>query len=556
MKVNDWLKIQKIYHITSFLVLFLCLAIISLWISSSFISNERKRAEIFSQQIQVAFDLQMRSLVEEFWTGNIESVAKRIEHVAASLRLPLQSWWMIDANEQCAQTNKGWQTKECQKYLKAHRAKVTPGVSFQQKEKRLIYLAKLMFGKQNLGTLIVTMHDPYNFIKQVDSKLTLWFFWLPLIFVAMIWVAWLNLSQKYIWRPYSKFVSGVERREALSKMAAQLAHDIRSPISALNMLVQSGSQLPTAQRQLIQAVAGRMTLIADNLLAEYRHSDNDKKGACFVGDVLEFIVAEKKVILERQAGPILKASIDSCLYTQTIDLPSEELGRLISNIIKNAMEATDSKSSGEIEILARPILQNGKSGFQVQVRDNGQGMPTEVLSKILSEGGSYGKEKGNGLGLHHARNVLKKLGGDLDIQSDVTVGTTVSLFLPSGETNYGIALPKDFSDKEIIVLEDDPGIAEVWKAVLQTQNYVILTDPEEFDLRHYPIDRCRYFFDYEIKNSAMTGLDLIVTNKLGQHAVLVTNYANDWTVQNRALQAGSHVLPKSAVPRIRDIIAF
>ena len=65
---------------------------------------------------------------------------------------------------------------------------------------------------------------------------------------------------------------------------------------------------------------------------------------------------------------------------------------------------------------------------EFSVEDNGVGIPSNLMDTIGTEGFSF-KRSGNGLGLYHAKNYLKKNSGNLEIQSSEGLGTTVKVKL-------------------------------------------------------------------------------------------------------------------------------
>ena len=71
-----------------------------------------------------------------------------------------------------------------------------------------------------------------------------------------------------------------------------------------------------------------------------------------------------------------------------------------------------------------------ESEIEIEIRDNGAGMPTQVLEKIRESSFSWNKSKGNGLGLKFARAFAKRHGGCLKIDSTEGAGTSVTITLP------------------------------------------------------------------------------------------------------------------------------
>ncbi|MEN9724399.1 MAG: Histidine kinase [Pseudomonadota bacterium] len=100
---------------------------------------------------------------------------------------------------------------------------------------------------------------------------------------------------------------------------------------------------------------------------------------------------------------------------------------MLSNLLNNSVEAIENAGSISLQ-LCKPA--HDRHLCQLVICDTGKGIPAAILLKIESANGSYGKENGNGLGLAHARKLLKEWGGRLEISSTPGVGTTVRLHIP------------------------------------------------------------------------------------------------------------------------------
>ncbi len=71
--------------------------------------------------------------------------------------------------------------------------------------------------------------------------------------------------------------------------------------------------------------------------------------------------------------------------------------------------------------------------LQIEVKDNGCGISPDLLPKIMKGGISIGKQNGFGLGLSYANQRVKEWGGNLNIQSQLGIGTAVNINLPLSE---------------------------------------------------------------------------------------------------------------------------
>ena len=237
------------------------------------------------------------------------------------------------------------------------------------------------------------------------------------------------------------------KAEAMAQFSAQLAHDIRSPLAALDVMTEDFSEIPEDIRSLLSHVTTRIQDIAQKLLEkshEYSLTQQGLKAPLLVAphplpqsnepvhlaSVLEAIIAEKRLQFKNDRDLLIDLSIDLSGLSLFTHLDAPEFKRAISNLINNAQEAL--RASGKIVVtLSR---HDRKDGFaEIRIRDNGPGIPPEILSRLGSRGETFGKVGGSGLGIHHAKETITSLGGEFSIHSDrdpIHPGTQVTLLLP------------------------------------------------------------------------------------------------------------------------------
>ena len=119
-------------------------------------------------------------------------------------------------------------------------------------------------------------------------------------------------------------------------------------------------------------------------------------------------------------------SIDGHIPTVRID--PVQMGRVIINLVKNAMEAMDNQPSPHLFVAIR---QENEDFVIVDIADNGCGIPEEELTKIwLTFHTSKAKKGGTGLGLPACLQSMERMGGKIDVTSQVGVGSTFTLHVP------------------------------------------------------------------------------------------------------------------------------
>jgi signal transduction histidine kinase len=104
---------------------------------------------------------------------------------------------------------------------------------------------------------------------------------------------------------------------------------------------------------------------------------------------------------------------------------ANRLERAIANLVLNACEAVAGKS-GQIVISTK----GNRSSLQVNVRDNGPGVPASIRDTLFEPFVSYGKAAGNGLGLAIAKKIVEDHGGKIYLDRMIENGTLITISLP------------------------------------------------------------------------------------------------------------------------------
>ncbi len=227
-------------------------------------------------------------------------------------------------------------------------------------------------------------------------------------------------------------------REQISK---QVAHDIRSPLSTINLVVSSLKGVSFDKLELISSALNRINNISENLLSKVvdNHSLNDDyflnsipfqpdpkncNSSLFLEKTVSAILNEKKFELSHFKEIELATDLDiSGKFEVKADIT--ELGRMISNIINNSVEALKNKI-GKITLSTRYY----ENFALLTISDNGKGIPSDILTHLGNRPFTFGKEdlkSGSGLGLSHAQSSIRNWGGELNITSEVGFGTLIEL---------------------------------------------------------------------------------------------------------------------------------
>lgn len=207
--------------------------------------------------------------------------------------------------------------------------------------------------------------------------------------------------------------------EKLGHITLKVAHDLRSPLSALKIVASSIGEDNKFQ-QLIKTATSRIESIANDVLLMGKTKEPSAQSKPLI-EMIELLIREKE-IANPQIGLVFTNSVSKAYLLQQEDLGLE---RVLSNIIQNSIDASSEGAEISIDLSA------GKNDLALTVSDRGKGIPSHVISKIGTMGFSYDKKNGNGLGFSSAQEFVSARSGRIELSSEVNVGTIVRIYLPS-----------------------------------------------------------------------------------------------------------------------------
>ena len=350
------------------------------------------------------------------------------------------------------------------------------------------------------------------------------------------------------------------RDHAVSETAAQVSHDIRSPLTALNSVLKDLPELPERKRILVRNATQRIGDIANNLLLQYRtnnykNSDINQQKTLkpeLVLSLLDSLVSEKRIqMMEKSIDLKLEAGSDThCCF---VNLKANEFKRMISNLINNAIDAI------ELGGIIRVVLRKEVDDLAIKIIDNGKSIPEKILPKIKKGGISIGKQGGSGLGISGVIQNIKKWNGHYDIQSKEGKGTTFIIKLPiTGTPDWFQNSISIMPNTHVVVLDDDKSSHDIWE--MHFQDYL---KNKQIRLDHFYnssifAQYCKdllsehdlFLIDYELLASSETGLDLIERLNIKDQAILVTSRYEELWIKTRAKELSLKIIPKNFAPYI------
>ncbi|HEY6907302.1 MAG TPA: HAMP domain-containing sensor histidine kinase, partial [Ignavibacteriaceae bacterium] len=225
-----------------------------------------------------------------------------------------------------------------------------------------------------------------------------------------------------------------ERDVAKTKMISTVSHEMKTPISSINLTVklledQRVGQLNNEQKELVQAIreqSNRLSKVVNEIL-NYSQIETGNIRLNFSDvqpdDIIDYATTALMILLSEK-NIQLETEIENDLPLLKIDI--EKTVWVLVNLLSNAIRY--SKQDGKI------ILSAGRYKEQVffSVKDQGPGISEEDQKKLFSRFTQLGQksERGWGLGLAISREFVQAQGGTIKVDSSPGQGSKFTFYLP------------------------------------------------------------------------------------------------------------------------------
>ena len=301
-------------------------------------------------------------------------------------------------------------------------------VELAQQEGLMAFLSvPLVFAGNAIGTLSIYTGTAHKFSDEETRILT------ALAELSAIAIEKARLYERVV--DVEEQLRQNEKLSALGLLAAEVAHEIRNPLTVMKMLYHSlDLKFPKGDprnrdAEIIGEKIEHLNKIVEQILAFARTTEPDFKETNLnaiveeLGLLVRHKLRNQKIQFTRKLDPALPP----------VMADATQLEQAFLNLILNASEAMP--KGGKLTITTQGITARDESGIDqshviVEVRDTGEGMTEEQRARAFTAVLSTTKAKGTGLGLAITARVVETHRGEIKVESKLGHGTAITIRLP------------------------------------------------------------------------------------------------------------------------------
>jgi len=168
-----------------------------------------------------------------------------------------------------------------------------------------------------------------------------------------------------------------------------------------------------------------------------------------------------------------------------VSAPSGRIGQVLVNLITNAADAIEPGAPDRQRItVTTGADEHGRA--VIEVADSGCGMSAEVTRHIFEPFFTTHRRRGGaGLGLSIVHRIVRELGGEISVASELGVGTTFRITLPASPTTAAVPAAAEVRTSvraRILVIDDEPALRTALRRLLQRDHDVVVADSADAGL--------------------------------------------------------------------------
>lgn len=345
---------------------------------------------------------------------------------------------------------------------------------------------------------------------------------------------------------------------AKSEFMSRMSHDIRTPMNAIiGMTAIAGRYLDDKER--VADCLSKITVSGKHLLS-------------LINEVLDMSkiesgkidLAEEEINLSDLIGNLvtmIRPSMQEKKHNLDVHIVNVEhehvigdslrLQQIFMNILGNAVKYTPEGGNIEMEINEKAAHTYGYGYYEFIFRDNGIGMSREFQKKLFepfsrAENSQISKIEGTGLGMTIARNIARRMNGDITVKSEPGKGTEFVVTLSFRILNAKMPDTEHLVDLPVLVADDDETAAETTCLILENigmKGEYVLNGREAvkrvWEHHQNEQDYFAVILDWKMPDMDGVATAQAIRQKIGPDVPIIILSAYDWSgVEEEARNAG------------------
>jgi two-component system sensor histidine kinase PilS (NtrC family) len=236
-------------------------------------------------------------------------------------------------------------------------------------------------------------------------------------------------------REMEQQVQRAERLATIGTISAGVAHELRNPLASISGSIELLRKTPQGgvENRALMDIVTREVGRLDALITELLDYANPRPGAPVQFDLVALTRETLRVCSQDPLfeGITIELGGDHLLHSVQLVADPSKLRQVLWNLLRNAGEAA---KSGGCHI--RVVVEADEEQAVLRVTDDGPGIPPAHIDRIFDPFFTT-KSRGTGLGLAVLHGIVTDHGGDIEVKSDASSGTTITVRLPLGDVRSG-----------------------------------------------------------------------------------------------------------------------
>lgn len=354
------------------------------------------------------------------------------------------------------------------------------------------------------------------------------------------------------------FEAADEANRAKSDFLSQMSHDIRTPMNAI-MGMTAVAVMHMDDKERLMDCLNKITLSSRHLLAlinDVLDMSKIESGRVSLSEE-EFDMSKAVESLLAIIHPQLQAkkqelkiSVSNITHEGVIGDPMR-LQQVFVNIMGNAVKFTPEGGTISLSISEKPSRIHGSGCYEFVFEDTGIGMEPEFMDKIFepfvrAESACSQNIEGTGLGMPIARNIVRMMNGDIQVESKLGIGSrfTVRVYLKLQDVEEESA--ECLKELRVLVADDEQDACENACEILNSIGMYADGVSSGDEAIQKLLDACEQEKEYAVvildwKMPGKCGVETAkeIRNKFGNDVPIIILSAYDWSeIEQKAREAG------------------